>query len=41
MSGEEPRMIYYCMLANGVGVLVSWNAILTALDWFNVVFPGL
>jgi hypothetical protein len=29
------------MVMNGVGVLASWNAILTALDWFNVVFPGL
>ena len=42
--GEAPaetKMVYFCMFMNGVGVLVGWNAILTAFDWFNAVFPGL
>ena len=37
----ESKMVYGCMFMNGVGVLVAWNAILTALDWFNKIFPGL
>jgi len=27
------------ILLQGVGVLISWNAILTGLDWFNTKFP--
>ena len=37
----EDKKVYGCMFMNGVGVLVAWNAILTALDWFNKIFPGL
>lgn len=25
----------------GIGALAAWNAILTALDWFNTRYPGL
>jgi MFS family permease len=35
----ESRLLYTEFLVLGAGILIAWNAILTALDWFNTVFP--
>lgn len=35
----ESRLLYTEFLVLGAGILIAWNAILTALDWFNSVFP--
>ncbi|OMJ89110.1 hypothetical protein SteCoe_8836 [Stentor coeruleus] len=40
MSGNEKLLLSEITL-QGIGVLISWNSILTALDWYNNRFPNL
>ena len=42
-SGTVDRgsnVLYYHVMMNGVGVLLSWNAICTGFDWINGQFSG-
>lgn len=39
MSKSNDRLLFAEMTLQGIGSLISWNAILTALDWYNNRFP--
>jgi hypothetical protein len=41
MSGSSEKLLLCEITLQGIGVLISWNAILTALDWYNNRFPNL
>ena len=40
MSKQNDRLFSYEIILQGVGGLTSWNAILSALDWYNNSFPN-
>lgn len=39
MSKPSNKLLLGEIILQGVGALISWNAILTALDWYNNRFP--
>lgn len=38
---KQARIAYIIMVVLGAGLLVPWNAIITAVDYFNTVFPDI
>lgn len=40
MSKGSNKVLAAEIVLQGIGVLISWNAILTALDWYNNRFPN-
>ena len=36
----EQSLVAAELLAQGIGILISWNAVLTSLDWFAYMYPG-
>lgn len=33
------RLLLFEFMMLGVGILAPWNTILTAMDWFNTIYP--
>ena len=39
MVGTSDRILTREMMLQGVGLLISWNSILSTLDWYKNRFP--